>query len=175
MTHYQDIYEVAADNYGIITSVQAKELGISDKEMSAIAARGRIYRIGHGVYRLTDYIPVPNDAYAEAVALVGPDAFLYGESVIAMHGLAPTNPARICVATPKRVRKHLPAYLRLIRVPEDTQAASYEGIASQSVFDAILSCKGKMMDDRLVAAATEARRQGFISKAEYDSLMEVLS
>ena len=52
------------------------QLGISDKEMSAIAARGRIYRIGHGVYRVTDYIPVPNDTYADAVALVGPGAFL---------------------------------------------------------------------------------------------------
>jgi hypothetical protein len=41
MTYYEDIYEVAVDNYGLITSTKAKELGISDKEMSALAKRGR--------------------------------------------------------------------------------------------------------------------------------------
>lgn len=78
MTHYRTLYEIAADNYGLITSAQAKEAGVSDKEMSAIAKRGRIQRVGRGVYRLTDYIPVENDIYAESVALVGEGLFSMG-------------------------------------------------------------------------------------------------
>ena len=84
MTHYEQLYSIAADNYGIVTSAQAKGMGISDKEMSAIAARGRIRRLGRGVYKIVDYIPVENDPYAEAVALVGDGAYLYGESVLGL-------------------------------------------------------------------------------------------
>lgn len=59
-------------------------------------------KVGHGLYQLTQWIPEQNDAYAWAVMSVGPDAVLYGESVIAMLGLAPTNPTRTFVATPRR-------------------------------------------------------------------------
>lgn len=57
VTHYQQLFDIAADNYGIVTSAQAKREGISDKEMSAIASRGRIRRLGRGVYKIVDYMP----------------------------------------------------------------------------------------------------------------------
>lgn len=108
MTHYESIYEAAADNYGLITSVEAREMGISYKEMSALASRGMIERRGHGVYRLSRWVPTPNDRYAEAVALVGPGSYLWGEAVLAMHGLALVNPRTLTVANPRRVRRKLP-------------------------------------------------------------------
>jgi len=175
MTHYQDIYEVAADNYGIITSAQAKELGIVDKEMSAIAARGRIYRIGYGVYRITDYIPVPNDPYADAVALVGDESYLYGESVIAMHSLAPTNPTYIYVATPRRVRKKLPGYLKVVNGKDGYKSTEYEGIRSQTIADAIRTCKASMMPSRLLKAVSRARAEGYLTKSEAEVLRKELS
>jgi predicted transcriptional regulator of viral defense system len=138
MTHYQQLFDIAADNYGIVTSSQAKREGISDKEMSAIASRGRIRRLRRGVYKIVDYIPVENDPYAEAVALVGTDAYLYGESVLAMLRLAPTNPMRIIVATPKRVRKRLPKHIRVEPAPPGVVPTEYDGIPSEPVADAIL-------------------------------------
>lgn len=38
---------------------------------------------------------------------MGADAYLYGESVLAMFSLCPTNPTKVFVATPKRVRRKL--------------------------------------------------------------------
>ncbi|MCL1890705.1 MAG: type IV toxin-antitoxin system AbiEi family antitoxin domain-containing protein [Coriobacteriia bacterium] len=172
MTHYDNIYEVAADNYGLITAAQAKELGISDKEMSALAKRGRLVRRGHGVYRLAHHVPTPNDAYAEAAALVGPDAYLYGETVIAMLGLAPTNPARLFVATPVRVRKALPQHIVLVKA--NGEATCYDGIPSQKVPDAIRACKRTIMPDRLIEAVSEARRQGFITDSTKAELLKDL-
>ena len=174
MTHYRDIYEIAADNYGIVTSAQAKEVGVSDKEMSAIASRGRIDRIGHGVYRLRDYIPTKNDSYAEAVALVGPTAYLYGESVLAMHELAPTNPAFVYVATPKRVRKSLPEYLTIVKEPGREGVTSYEGIPSQPIAEAIRSCKGSIMPERLIDAVEKASDQGYLTRQEKRELLKEL-
>lgn len=170
MTHYHQLFDIAADNYGIVTSAQAKQAGISDKEMSAIASRGRIRRLGRGVYKIVDYIPTENDSYAEAVALVGPGSYLFGESVLAMLHLAPTNPTRIFVATPKRVRRNLPAHIRVEPAPPGVVPTLYEGISAEPVAEAIHSCQGRLMPDRLRGAAEEARRQGYLTEEEVELL-----
>lgn len=64
MAHFDDIYDIAADGYGIITAAQAREA----------SAACTSSRAGW---------PTPYDAYAEAVALVGGGAYLHGESVLA--------------------------------------------------------------------------------------------
>jgi len=172
MTYYDDIYELAADNYGLITSAKAKKLGISDKEMNALTKRGRLVRRGHGVDKLTHYVPTQNDAFAEAVALVGTGSYLYGEPVIAMLGLAPTNPSRVFVATPARIRKELPDHIVIVKANDDV--THYEGIPSQRLTDAIAACKKTMMPERLEEAAREAGRQGYITEKQLDELLKIL-
>jgi predicted transcriptional regulator of viral defense system len=166
MTYYENIYERAADNYGLITSTDAGELGIPVVELGKLYKRGRLNRVGHGVYRIIHYIPTLLDGYADAVALVGRGAYLYGESVLAMHNLAPTNPATVKVATPYVVRKNLPSYLVVITRKTTERIVRYEGIPSQSVADAIRTCRATMMSDRLLGAVQEARRQGLINEIE---------
>ncbi|WP_455139244.1 type IV toxin-antitoxin system AbiEi family antitoxin domain-containing protein [Thermophilibacter sp.] len=175
MTKFDDIFEVAADNHGLITSAQARQVGVSNNELVQYARRGRVTRVGHGLYQLSRWVPGKNDPYAWAVASVGPDALLYGESVIAMLGLAPTNPNRIFVATPKRTRRKLPGNLVVEHIDRIEPSAIYDGIPCQSAYDAITSCEGKMLPERLVAAANEARRQGLVSKRECSSLVERLA
>jgi predicted transcriptional regulator of viral defense system len=175
MAHFDDIYEIAADNYGLVSAKEAGSAGVTTAELSRYVREGRLGRIGHGLYRLARYTPNPYDSYAEAVALVGAGAYLYGESVIAMHALAPTNPKFIRVATPKRVRRALPDHIIVEQRAADGPLKSYEGIPSQSVFEAIRSCKGQMMSERLAEAAEKARRNGLITKTQYDSLAEELA
>ena len=58
------------------------------------------------MYKLVRYVPTEYDRYAEAVALVGDGSFLFGEAVLAMHGLALANPVRhISVANDKKSEK----------------------------------------------------------------------
>ena len=92
MTEFEYIYEIAADNHGLITSAQAREAGISNNELVQYVKRGRIAKVGHGIYQLEQCVPDPSDTYAWAVISVGPDALLYGESIITMLGLAPHKP-----------------------------------------------------------------------------------
>lgn len=174
MTLYDDIYEVAADNYGLVTSAQAKGVGASDKELSRIAKDGRLTRIGYGVYRIKHWVPTERDVFAESVALVGSDAYLYGESVIAMHALAPTNPARVHVATPNRVRKSLPASIKVTRRHNCGDTTVYEGIPSQTIPAAIRSCRATMMKSRLVDATRRARELGLVNAGEASELLEEL-
>lgn len=170
MTYYDQIFEIAADNYYLVSSRDAAEAGIPSIELVKLAHRGKLENISHGLYRLTRHIPHPNDTYAIAVAQVGPDAYLFGESVIAMLGLAPTNQAYTCVAIPRRVRKRLPDNIRLKKPIEGDVVTSYEGIPAQSITSAIRSARATMMDDRLKEAAQRAYEEGYILADEYADL-----
>lgn len=174
MTLYDRIYEIAADNFGLVTSAEAKELGASDKELSRLASSGKLERLGRGVYRIKHHVPEPLDQYAEAVALVGDGSYLFGETVIAMLGLAPTNPTRMTVATPKRVRRNLPPWLKTLRRDDAHDMTMYEGVPSQTVYGAIASCRETMMEDRLLDAVVNAREQGYLTRSEADELEALL-
>lgn len=173
MTHFDDIYEVAADNYGLITAAQARDLGVAKSELNRWVANKRLERRGRGVYKLVKYIPTDLDPYAEAVALVGDGSFLIGETVLAMHGFALVNPGRLTVGTPERIRKSIPEWIAPTTAKGKT-TTQYEGIPSQSIAEAILDCRGSVMQERLRSAADEARDRGLITKAEYERLKEEL-
>ena len=104
-------------------------------------------------------------AYVLAVLSVGKDAVIYGESVLGVLNLAPTNPMRICVATPGRLRRKLGGGIKVV-VAKVKTAWEYEGIPLQEVSEAIRSARGAVRDDRRIAAAREASRQGYVSRAD---------
>ena len=147
MSKYEEIYEVAADNYGIVTRDEAARMGVSDKELSRFTSDGRLTRIGRGVYRIKHHVPGNLDPYAESVALAGP-----GESVLAMFALCPTNPAKMYIGTPRRIRRKLPEGMKVVQRKGAKDVTEYEGIPSQTVVAAISSCVGKIMPDRLQEA-----------------------
>ena len=174
MAHFDDIYELAADNYGLITSAEAKNLGVAKSELNRWVGMGRLLKRGQGVYKLVRYVPTEYDRYAEAVALVGDGSFLFGEAVLAMNGLALANPRHISVGTTKRVRRELPEWVQPVTVSGRT-VTSYEGIPSQSLAEAILECRGIVMGERLKSAVEDARREGLITKDEFEHLRKELS
>ena len=174
MKHFDEIYEIAADNYGLVTAAQAKDVGVVGAELNRYVAAGWLRKLGHGLYKITRYAPTEYDTYAEAVMQVGKDACLYGEAVLAMRGLAFANPAKITVATTRRKRRRLPAWIEVVAPKEPVEAVSDMGIPSQSVADAIRTCKGRIMPERLSNAVEDARNNGLLTAAEYNELKEEL-
>ena len=93
---------------------------------------------------------------------------LAGESVIALLNLVPTNPTYFYVAQPGRSRKVLPKEI-VLRTAEPGYTPTFiQGIRCQQVGDAILSARGTVPPDRLVAAAREAYRTGHLDKEEME-------
>lgn len=166
VTAYNRIFDEAIENYGLVTTSMARKLGIAPGTLVDLAYRGRLTRIGQGVYQLVQYAPDVKDPYAQAVALVGDGAYLYGESVIAMLNLAPTDPDRIYVATASRVRKNLGEGIKICKAVVGYKPIRVEGIPSQKVVDAILSARATMPNDRLKLAVAEALRIGKIDENE---------
>ena len=172
MSYYDEIYERAVDRHYLFTTLDAREIGVPVVELAKLAGRGKLESLGNGVYRLTRNVPSSSDPYAVAVARAGEGAFLYGESVIALLGLAPTNPERIFVGTTRRVRKALPESVKLVRVKAPGRLTVYEGIACQRAKDAILACRGTVMRERLHDAAERAISAGYVTAREAEELEE---
>ena len=172
MTHFDEIYEIAADNYGLVTAAQAKGAGVVGAELFRYVQDGRLTKLGHGLYKLTRYVPTEYDTYAEAVAHVGEGSYLYGDAVLAMHDLAFVNPSRIKVATDKRIRKKIPHWINVVQ-PEKPVTPTYDnGIPAQSVADAILTCKKTVMRERLLDAVRDAQQKQLLYLGDYEKLKE---
>lgn len=174
MAHFDNIYDIAVDNYGLVTAAQAREEGITGVELNRWCKNGWLERRSRGVYKLTRWVPTPLDSYAEALALAGDGSYLRGESVLAMHDLALVDPRTLEIAVPRRVRRKLPAWIELVPAPKGERTTFYDGIHSQLVADALRECKDSVMPDRLINAAQQARREGLITAGEYSELEKEL-
>lgn len=173
MAKYDDIYD-AVDDFGLITSAEAKDLGVSNAEMVQLARRGKLERVARGVYRMPVWPYQEATPYALAVKTVGADAYLYGESVAALLELIPTDPSHILVATPTRVRKAAIGNTRIVnRKPGDT-VTSYEGVKSQFVGDALLCASKSIGAIRTKQAAGEALKLGYITNQEFSTITKEL-
>ena len=87
--------------------------------------------------------------------------------MLALFGLADVNPRRIKVAVPRRARPTLPPTIELTQVTGNARTVFYEGLAAQPVADAILKCRGRIENTRLLEAAKRARAEGLLTTAEW--------
>ncbi len=177
MTKATRIYD-AVDGFGLITSAQAADLGMSNVELVQQARMGRFTRVARGVYRVSVWPPQPEAPYAIAVKAVGDEALLYGESVVALLDLVPTDTSAIWVATPKRVRRTIDISAEIIRSSEAAPASvkiirsreidpvSIKGIPCQPITDAIISASTTMRINQARKALVEAIHRGYITRVE---------
>ena len=91
------------------------------------------------------------------------------------YNLALVDPRAIEVATAKRVRRKLPAWVEPVPAKEGDRTTCYEGIRSQRVADAIRECRSYVMRGRPLAAVEDARREGLIAQKEHDELEKELA
>lgn len=170
---YRDIVrEIALDQHGYVTTKQAAEAGVPAGELPKLAARGGLENVAYGIYRLPDAPASAFDQFAEALQRVGEGAYLRGDSVLALFGLADVNPRKVRVVAPKRTRAKFPALME-VSVPPAGDAPNltrYEGLLAMRVADAILECRGRIELTRLREAARDARKEGLVTRAEYAKL-----
>lgn len=167
MKMYDEIWGIAEDNYGIITSTQAAEIGVSRQNMRKMVKAGMLTRLCHGVYQVKHHVPTRRDVYAAAVAMGGNLAYLRGASVAALLELAPTDPAYIYIGAANRVRRKLPdGYV--LKDMKDAETTFYDGIRCQRIADALREARseGVMEAERVFAAAEKANEKGLLTDEE---------
>ena len=175
MTYRETLRELSYDTHGVVTLRDAADAGVPAVEVRKLASRGALERRGKGVYRMTEAPHSSLDEFAEAVALVGPDAVLADEAVLAALNLGQVNLRRIKVATGRRVRHELPPTVEVVhRRVDDRDRRDIDGIPSMSVAAALLSARDKVLPERLVDAVRKATARELISEREAERVLEVL-
>ena len=167
------IYD-AVDDFGMITSAEARELGLSNAELVQQSRRGKLVRVARGVYRMPVWPQQEAAPYALAVKAAGAGARLSGESVVSLLKLAPTDPSRMYVSVSGRNRRNLGKGVRITPCAADAPVAYYEGVACQPAADAIRQAARTMGPSRAANAAREALGQGYITKAELEDILREL-
>lgn len=170
MTQYDNICEEAIGNYGLISTARAAELGVHRKELYDWVRLGRMEKCGRGLYRITHYLPTEYDHYAMAVALVGGDAWLWGDAVLAMHNLALVNPVRYKVATKRNVRKDLPEWIEITHRFDKADVDEFNGIPCQNLASVFIDYKDSLMRDRILQAIQEASYRGLLTALDRERL-----
>lgn len=169
-TYRETVREIALDHYGYVSTRHAVDAGVPAVELPKLAARGGLQNVAYGLYRVPDVPPTRYDQFAEALLRAGEGAYLHGESVLALFGLADVNPRQIKVAVRRRTRPRLPSFIELSLVRDDVRITFYEGLESQSVVDALIECRGRIEADRLLDAAEQARAEGLLTTTEWQRL-----
>ena len=167
MKAYDEIWGIAEDNFGIITSAQAKEMGVSRQNIWKMEKSGKLMRLSHGVYQVQHHVPTVNDVYAVGVAVAGSKSYLRGASVLALLNLAPIDPAYVYIGSENRVRRTVPEGY-IVKDMAKATTTFYDGIKCQTLVDALRDARleGVIESDRIYAAALKANEKGLLTDEE---------
>ena len=66
------VVDLASEQWGMITTAQARGLGFSAQDMARMAKQGRLERLRHGVYRVAGAPPTPQDGLRAAWLALDP-------------------------------------------------------------------------------------------------------
>lgn len=174
-TYRRKLWQLALDQYGFITTRQARQIGVPAIELAKLAHRGVLSNVAYGLYRMNDVPSTERDSFMAAVLRVGEDAFLMGESTLALYGLASVNPRSVWVGTPRRTRAKHPTWLNVTKrdlLTEDLTV--FEAIPTVTVKRALLDCRGRVMTERLLDAADRAVSEGLVLARHREELFDTL-
>lgn len=172
MSYRHELWEIAAEQHGIVTVVEAEDAGVPAVEVRKLAHRGALQAYGKGVYTHRDVPTTELTEPAVAAALSGDGAFLQREAVLDLLGLGQFNPHRIRVATRRRVRRALPEWVDLetrTDIP-DEDLTQYKGIPATTVRRALADVHDRMPLERWKALVDQARRREVIDDRDVAEL-----
>ena len=95
--------EIFRQNYGILRTSQAKNLGINEYTLVQMTEAGLLVREARGLYRLADLPPLQNPDFAQ-VSLRVPNSVICLISALSFHNLTTQIPYRVYIALPRSVK-----------------------------------------------------------------------
>lgn len=174
---YVDVFEMAVDQFGFVTTAQAREGGVNPQALLMMERRGAVRRVSHGVYRLTHFPETELDSYMEAVLWPrGITAVVSHESALQLYELSDVNPARVHITVPQRYRTNraAPPHLAVHRQDLDADEMTvHRGLPITTPARAILDCHLTALGAALVKQAIDdAVAKGFLTPARGQALRE---
>lgn len=164
---YEALFEVATDQYGYVTAEDARSLGIEPQRLRALASRGDLRRVSHGLYRF-DAVPVTmHDQLMEATLWPRRLGVISHDTALDLWDLCDISPAKVHVTVPRRARVRRDvsaAYAVHIRDLDASDFTRREGIPVVTVVRAILDGMEAIISPHLITQALDsAERRGLLS------------
>src|SRR5690606_14524457 len=136
-SEYTKVLELAIDQYGYVTTAQAREGGVSADALRKMAERRTLVRVSWGVYRVPTFPPSPHAEYMEAsLSPAGARAVYSHQSAMAHRELSAVSPSATHITEPDdfRIRRDVPATPAVHHAKlTDEKVALFEGIPCTSV------------------------------------------
>lgn len=179
LTYLERLREIALDQHGFVTAAQAVADGIPKTELPKLAARERIERVTHGVYRIPQVPATPYDNWALAVLWTGvPEACLSHETALAAWDVSDVNPDRIHLTINRARRLRRTGGERYTIHHHDlhpSQRTRWQAIPITNVPTTIADCIEAGTPTYLIRQAIErGGRTSLLPAADRDHLMRLL-
>lgn len=159
--------QLAAEQYGLVTSAQLSRLGLSTSAISRRVRAGLLIKVLPGVYRIAS---VPRSWHQRAMAVylwAGETSAIAGTAAAALHKLDGCPlPSRITVVTNRGLKPPTP--LIVVRRPRVCRDRLHEFVHRIRVTDCvrtIIDLAAEVSDAQLELAVEDARRRRLVTPA----------
>src|ERR1039457_3295171 len=183
-TRMDELYALAEERDGPLTSKEARARGIQDSVLIRLAQRGRLERMTRGVYRIAHFPADRLAQYREAVlcaqASQGPERVaLSHETALLLYGISDVNPARVNITVPMsaRLRRGHPEWI-VIRGADLTpqEISQHEGMPVTSVERSVMDVLSTThRADIAQKAIADALREGLLNAVQASGLRKCVS
>ncbi len=171
------LWEVALDQYGYVTSRDARKLSIDGVELVKLAHRGQLHKVGHGVYRFPRFPVNELDSYMLATLWAGEQGVLSHETALDLYELCDVNPAKIHLTVPRKRRIRRRGGELYVVHNEDLDAGKigwHEGIPTVTPIAAIEQTIHVTPTHLVRQAVQSAHDQGLINTQAHDRFLRQL-
>jgi predicted transcriptional regulator of viral defense system len=172
---YALLHEHAVDQFGYVTTQDARELGVDPQRLQKMKDRGVLEGVSRGVFRFPDVPATALDQYAAATLWpLTVRGVLSHATALDLHDLCDINPSRIDVTVPRRFRtSRRPSkviHLHREDLPE-ADVTWHEGLPIVGVHRAILGSIDQHVGWHFIEQAVEtARRRGRLTSEQAGEL-----
>lgn len=178
-TVYNRVFDLATDQYGFVTTVDVKDLGIDPNNLAVMAHRGLLEHRATGLYRVSAIPYTGLEQYMEATLWPRGRGVLSHETALDLYDISDINPTKIDITVPKGLRlrrAHTPPVYRLHRRDlGSVDIRRHEGIPIVTPLRAILDCvEIHVRHDLIEQAADTARRRGMIRRGDVELIEQRL-
>lgn len=169
------LLDLAFDQYGFVTSEDARALGVDHQRLVEMERRGTLERVARGLYR---FEAIPYTGREELMeAALWPRrtrGVLSHDTALDLHDLCNVNPAQIHITVPRRYRinRNVPdRYAIHHRDLAEEDRATVEGLPTITPRRAILDSIETHLDPKLIEQAIDtARRRGLLRGRDLSDL-----
>lgn len=173
---YERLFEVATEQYGYITTDDARGLDIDPHRLVVLGSRGDLDRVAHGLYRFGVIPSTMRDQLMEATLWPRRLGVISHDTALDLWDLCDVNPLKVHVTVPKsaKIRRAVPpAYRVHVRDLDPVVVTRREGIPVVTVRRAILDGIETNVAPHLIEQAIDTgRTRGLLSKTDFSELTE---